>query len=111
MVRCFGGMLSSLMGSFPLSAMALGFSLLERKCEVMEEYASGFAGYPGGLFYWLWECVGSDDWLVCVIGIPSGRVFFPNAKGFHWTVFMVPELRIFCGFCAKGQLFSRIGLK
>jgi hypothetical protein len=51
MVRCFGGMLSSLMGSFPLSAMALGFSLLERKCEVMEEYASGFAGYPGGLFY------------------------------------------------------------
>jgi hypothetical protein len=22
-----------------------------RRCEVMEEYASGFAGYPGGLFY------------------------------------------------------------
>jgi hypothetical protein len=34
-----------------------------------------------------------------------------NAKGFHWTVFMVPNLRIFCGFCAKGQLFSRIRLK
>jgi hypothetical protein len=22
-----------------------------RRCEVMEEYASGFAGHPGGLFY------------------------------------------------------------
>jgi hypothetical protein len=36
----------------PLS-MALGFSLLEqgRKCEVMDECASGFAGHPRGLFY------------------------------------------------------------
>jgi hypothetical protein len=51
MVRFFGGVLSSLMGSFPLSAMALGFSLLERRCEVMEEYVSGFAGHPGVLFY------------------------------------------------------------
>jgi hypothetical protein len=31
MVRFFGGVLSSLMGSFPLSAMALGFSLLEQE--------------------------------------------------------------------------------
>jgi hypothetical protein len=30
MVRFFGGVLSSLMGCLPLSAMALGFSLLER---------------------------------------------------------------------------------
>jgi hypothetical protein len=53
MVRFFGGVLSSLMGSFPLSAMTLGFSPLEQKarCEVMEEYASGFAGHPRGLFY------------------------------------------------------------
>jgi hypothetical protein len=29
MVRFFGGVLSSLMGCFPLSAMALGFSPLE----------------------------------------------------------------------------------
>jgi hypothetical protein len=53
MVRFFGGVLSSLMGCFPLSAMTLGFSLLERgrRCEVMEEYASGFAGHLRGLFY------------------------------------------------------------
>jgi hypothetical protein len=53
MVRFFGGVLSSLMGCLPLSAIALGFSLLERerRCEVMEEYASGFAGHPRGLFY------------------------------------------------------------
>jgi hypothetical protein len=30
MVRFFGGVLSSLMGCFPLPAMALGFSLLGR---------------------------------------------------------------------------------
>jgi hypothetical protein len=65
--------------------MALGFSLLERgrRCEVMEECASGFAGYPRGLFYWLREHIGSDDWLAYIIGIPRGRVFLPNAKGFH----------------------------
>jgi hypothetical protein len=52
MVRFFGGVLPSLMGCFPLSAMALGFSPLEQGggCEVMEEYASGFAGHPGGYF-------------------------------------------------------------
>jgi hypothetical protein len=44
--------LSSLMGCFPLSSMALGFSSLSRgrRCEVMEEYASGFAGQPGAYF-------------------------------------------------------------
>jgi hypothetical protein len=31
----------------------LGFSLLEqgRRCEVIDECASGFAGHPSGLFY------------------------------------------------------------
>jgi hypothetical protein len=31
---------------------ALGFSFVEqwRRCEVMEVYASGFAGHPGGYF-------------------------------------------------------------
>jgi hypothetical protein len=54
MVRFFGGVLSSLMGCFPLSDMALGFfssGAGGRRCEVVEEYASGFAGHPGGLFY------------------------------------------------------------
>jgi hypothetical protein len=52
MVRFFDGVLPLLMGSCPLSAMALGFSPLKqgRRCEVMEVYASGFAGYPGGYF-------------------------------------------------------------
>jgi hypothetical protein len=52
MVRFFGGVLSSLMGCLPLS-MALGFSLLEqgKRCEVMDECASGFAGHLRGLFY------------------------------------------------------------
>jgi hypothetical protein len=48
----FFGVLSSLMGCLPLS-MALGFSLLDqgRRCEVMDECVSGFAGHPRGLFY------------------------------------------------------------
>jgi hypothetical protein len=52
MVRFFGGALPSLMGCFPLSAMALGFFLWsrERRCEVMEVYANGFAGHQGGYF-------------------------------------------------------------
>jgi hypothetical protein len=52
MVRFFGGVLPSLMGCFPLSAMASGFSLWSkgRRCEVMEVYVSGFAGHPWGNF-------------------------------------------------------------
>jgi hypothetical protein len=48
----FLGVLSSPVGCLPLS-MALGFFLLEqgRRCEVMDECASGFAGHPRGLFY------------------------------------------------------------
>jgi hypothetical protein len=46
--------------------MALVFSPLEQggRYEVMEVYASGFAGHQGGYFI-------------------SGKVFPPNAKGFH----------------------------
>jgi hypothetical protein len=52
MVRFFGGVLPTLMGCFPLFATTLGFSPLEqeRRCKVMEVYASGFAGYLGGYF-------------------------------------------------------------
>jgi hypothetical protein len=51
-VQLFDGVLSSLVGCLPLS-MALGFSILEqgRRCEVIDECASGFAGHPRGLFY------------------------------------------------------------
>jgi hypothetical protein len=49
----------------------------------MDECASGFAGHLSRLFYWLRECIGSDDWLACVTGIPSGGASLPNAKGFH----------------------------
>jgi hypothetical protein len=50
---------------------------------VMDECASGFAGHLSSLFYWPGECIGSDDWTPCTVGIPSDRVFFPNAKGFR----------------------------
>jgi hypothetical protein len=52
MVRFFAGALPSLMGCFPLSAMALGFFPLEQggRCEVMEVYVSGFVGHQGDYF-------------------------------------------------------------
>jgi hypothetical protein len=98
--------LSSLMGCLPLSAMALGFSLLERgrRCEVMDECASGFVGRPRGLFYWLRESIGSDDWLAYVIRIPSGRFFLPNAKGFRWTVLMDSRTQDFLRILRQGAL-------
>jgi hypothetical protein len=113
MVRFFGGVLSSFMGCFPLSAMALGFSPLEQGEKMWRDgrVCEWICRASRRLFYWLRECIGSDDWLAYVIRIPNDRVFFLNAKGFHWTVFMVPELRIFCGFCAKGQVFWRIWLR
>jgi hypothetical protein len=113
MVRFFGGVLSSLMGCFPLSTMALGFSPLEQGEKMWGDgsVCEWICRTPRGIFYWLWARIGSDDLLACVIGIPSGRVFFPNAKGFHWTVFMVPELQIFYGFCAKGQEFLCVRLR
>jgi hypothetical protein len=112
MVRFFGGVLSSLMGCFPLSAMALGFLLWSRgrRCEVMEVYASGFAGYQGAILltvrvHWEWWLVGVRYWNT------KRQGFLPECEGFHWIVFMVPELKIFCGFCAKGQEFLRVRLR
>jgi hypothetical protein len=83
MVRFFGGVLSSLMGCFPLSSMALGFSPVEqwRRCEVVEVYASGFAGYPGGYF------IGCES----ALGVMTGwsalwntkrQGFLPECEGF-----------------------------
>jgi hypothetical protein len=97
--------LCSSMGCLPLS-MALGFSLLEqgRRCEVIDECASGFAGHPRGLFYWLRERIRSNDWLAYVIGIPSDRVFLPNASGFHWTVLMDSRIEDFLRILRQGAL-------
>jgi hypothetical protein len=48
----------------------------------MEVYACGFVGHQGGYFISC-EHIGSDNWLAYIVGIPNGRVFSPNAKGFH----------------------------
>jgi hypothetical protein len=49
----------------------------------MDECASGFAGHLSRLFYCPKGCIGSDDWPAYTVGIPNGKVFFPNAKGFR----------------------------
>jgi hypothetical protein len=40
-------------------------------------------GISAGYFIDRKGCIGSDDWPAYTVGIPNGRVFFPNAKGFH----------------------------
>jgi hypothetical protein len=37
--------------------------------------------------------------------------FSTKCEGFFLTVFMDCRIGILCGFCAKGQLFSRVRLK
>jgi hypothetical protein len=74
------------MGFFPLSTMALGFFLWrsrEKRCEVMEVYASGFAEHQGGYFISCGSALGVMTGWRTLMRIPNDRVFFPNAKGFH----------------------------
>jgi hypothetical protein len=46
-----------------------------------------------------------------LMGIPNGRGFSPNAKGFSLNSVHGSRIRIFCGFYAKGQEFVRIQLE
>jgi hypothetical protein len=46
-----------------------------------------------------------------LMGIPNGRVFSPNAKGFSLNSIHGSRMRIFCGFYAKGQEFVRVRLE
>jgi hypothetical protein len=86
MVRFFGGALLSSTGFFPLSSMALGGFFLwrnkERRREVIEVYASGFAEHQGGYFISRESALGVMTGWRTLMGIPNGRVFSPNAKGF-----------------------------
>jgi hypothetical protein len=54
----------------------------ERRREVMEVYASGFAEHQGGYFYSCENALGVMTGWRTLMGIPNGRVFSPNAKGF-----------------------------
>jgi hypothetical protein len=112
MVRFFGGVLPSLMGCFPLSTMALGFSPFEqeRRCEVMEVYASGFAGYPEGYFISCESALGvMTGWRALLeyqaawFSSRMRRVFIEQC--------LCSRIEDFFGFCAKGQEFLRVRLR
>jgi hypothetical protein len=49
--------------------------------------------------------------MVCFDGIPNGRVFSPNAKGFSLNSAHDSRARIFCGFYAKRQEVVRVRLR
>jgi hypothetical protein len=82
----------------------------ERRREVMEVYVSGFAEHQGGYFIRCESALGVMTGWRTLIGIPNGRVFSPNAKGFSLNIVHGSRMRIFCGFYAKGLEFMRIRL-
>jgi hypothetical protein len=82
----------------------------ERRREVMEVYASGFAEHQGGYFISYESALGVMTGWRTLMGIPNDRVFSLNAKGFSLNSVHGSRMRIFCGFYAKGQEFVRIRL-
>jgi hypothetical protein len=47
---------------------------------------------------------------VCIIGIPSGRVFFPDAKGFRLNnAYGLPNRGFSADFAPRGVYFRRFG--
>jgi hypothetical protein len=82
----------------------------ERRREVMEVYASGFAEHHGGYFISCESALGVMTGWRTLMGIPNGRFFSPNAKGFSLNSVHGSRMRIFCGFYAKEQKFVRIRL-
>jgi hypothetical protein len=50
--------------------------------EMMEVYANGFAEYQGGYFISRESASGVMTGWRALRGMPNGRGFFPNAKGF-----------------------------
>jgi hypothetical protein len=57
---------------------------------------------------WTEGCIGIDDWPTRTVGIPSGRVFFPNAKGFRLnSAYGLPIQGSSVDFAPKG-IYSRV---
>jgi hypothetical protein len=76
----------------------------------MEVYASGFAEHQGGYFISCESALGVMTGWPTLMGIPNGRVFSPNAKGFSLNSVHSSRMRIFCGFYTKGPEFVCIQL-
>jgi hypothetical protein len=49
--------------------------------------------------------------MVYINGNTKRQGFFPNARGFSLNSINGSQIRIFCGFYAKGQEFVRIRLE
>jgi hypothetical protein len=114
MVRFFGGVLLSSIDCFPCPPWPWSFFLwrsMVRRREVMEVYASGFAEHQGGYFISCESALGVMTGWRTLMGIPNGRVFSTNAKGFSLNSIRGSRMRIFCGFYAKGQEFVRVRLE
>jgi hypothetical protein len=75
---------SSRWAAFPCPPWPWGFFLwsMERRREVIEVYASGFAEHRGGYFISCENAFGMMTSWRTLMGIPNGRVLSLNAKGF-----------------------------
>jgi hypothetical protein len=67
----------------------------------MEVYANGFAEHQGGYFISCENALGVMTGWRTLMGIPNGRVFSPNAKGFSLNSVCGSGMKIFCGFYTK----------
>jgi hypothetical protein len=113
LVRFFDGALFSSTGCFPFSAMALGVFLWRRRMrgrEMMEVYASGFAEHQGGYFISRESASGVMTGWRALMGMPKSGVFPRMRRVFSLNSVHGSQMRIFCGFYAKGQEFVRIRL-
>jgi hypothetical protein len=68
-------------------------------------------GIPEGYFIDRESALGVTTGWRTLLEYQAAGFSLPNARGFIEQCLWIPELRIFCGFCAKGHLFSRVRLK
>jgi hypothetical protein len=105
--------LSSLMGCFPLSAMALGFSPLEQGGEDVKWWKSmrmGLSGTQGAILltviaHWEWWLVGVRYWNT------KRRGFLPECEGFSLNSVYGSRIEDFPRILCQGQEFLRVRLK
>jgi hypothetical protein len=68
-------------------------------------------GIPGGYFIDSESALGVMTGWRALLEYQAAGFFFRMRGVFIEQCLWIPELRIFCGFCAKGDLFLRVRLK
>jgi hypothetical protein len=78
---------------------------------MIDVYASGFAENQGGYFISRENASGVMTGWRTLMGIPNGRGFLRMQGGFSLNSVHGSQIRISCGFYAKGREFVRVRLE